>query len=163
MRIAILTFILASTTTACASHHEGHHAPAAPGAVDHHASASAHAAPASTTVAPPANAVQAEMRLLNDAWTKSLTASALGQLEHIPHWFHAVHEARAATEKALESGAYKPAKGDVAAFMAMDKAFHDQIEKVVEAAQKGDAAAVQTGLTGMMPSCVACHAAHRAP
>ena len=119
---------------------------------------------ASSTALPQGvNAVQNEMRLLNHAVHKSMTLAALGELSMIPALFHEVHQARGLTDKALADGSWKPAKGDLAAFKQMDAAFHGELEKLVKAAQAKDQAAVVEQLDRLLPSCVACHAAHREP
>lgn len=109
------------------------------------------------------NAVQNEMRLLNHAFHQSITAAALGDVSIVPGLFHEVHQARALTDKALADGAWRPAKGDLAGFTAMDQAFHGDLEKLVQAALHNDATAVVDQLDRMLPSCIACHTAHREP
>ena len=108
-------------------------------------------------------AVQNEMRLLNHAVHMSVTAAALGDVSIIPGLFHPVHLARELTDKAVESGAWKPAKGDMAAFKAMDEVFHGELEKLMQAAQANDRTAVIDQLDHLLPSCVACHDSFREP
>lgn len=107
------------------------------------------------------NAVQNEMRLLDHAVHQSITAAALGDVSIVPALFHQVHQAKALTERALVAGTWKPAKGDLAGFTALDQAFHVELEKVVEAASKNDRTAVVDALDRLLPSCIACHDAHR--
>lgn len=116
-----------------------------------------------TAVPEGVNAVQNEMRLLNHAFHKSMTAAALGDVSIIPGLFHEVHQARGLTDKALADGTWKPAKGDLAEFKAMDGAFHGELEKLVHAAQANDVTAVVDQLDRLLPSCVACHTAYREP
>jgi hypothetical protein len=120
-------------------------------------------AASATAVPEGVNAVQNEMRLLNHAFHKSLTAAALGDVSIIPGLFHEVHQARGLTEKALADGTWKPAKGDLTEFKAMDGAFHGELEKLVHAAQANDVTAVVDQLDRLLPSCVACHTAYREP
>ena len=133
-----------------------------------HAAADGAACPMMGAASPTAlpegvNAAQNEMRLLNHAFHMSVTAAALGDVSVIPGLFHPVHQARELTDKALAEGAWKPARGDLAAFKAMDEAFHGELEKLVRAAEANDVTAVAEQLDHLLPSCMACHAAHREP
>lgn len=157
--VAILSF--AALGLACATEK---HACDAPGRGHKGGAACPMEVGASPTAVPPgSNAVQNEMRLLNHAWHLSMSAAALGDVSIVPGLFHTVHQARALTDKAVEGGTWKPAKGDLAAFKALDQAFHGELEKVVQAAVANDRTAVVDGLNHLLPSCVACHDAHREP
>ncbi len=116
-----------------------------------------------TAVPSGATAVQNEMRLLNHAVHLSMTAAALGDVSIVPGLFHQVHQARALTDQAVAAGTWKPAKGDVASFQQKDAAFHTELEGVVKAAAANDRTGVVDGLNRLLPSCVACHDAHREP
>lgn len=116
-----------------------------------------------TAVPSGANAVQNEMRLLNHAVHLSMTGAALGDVSIVPGLFHQVHQARALTDQALAAGTWKPAKGDLEAFKQKDAAFHAELERVVAAAAQNDRTSVVDGLNRLLPSCVACHDAHREP
>ncbi len=112
---------------------------------------------------PGVNAVQNEMRLLHEAMRDSVSAIALGKLSEIPERLHAVHRARALTEHALETGSYVlPKNADqLAAFKALDDAFHGELEKLVEAATANDPVATGTALGSVMSRCEGCHAMFR--
>jgi Cytochrome C' len=109
------------------------------------------------------SAVQNEMRLLNHAFHKSMTAAALGDVSVIPPLFHEVHKARGMTDQAIAAGTWKPAKGELADFKTMDAAFHGELEKLVHAAMKNDRGTVVDQLNRLLPSCVACHDTFREP
>jgi hypothetical protein len=107
-----------------------------------------------------ANAVQTEMRRLECALQHAIVAIGRDDLPSIATWIGVVHEARTETEKALDSGAYKPA-GDVQAFAALDQAFHGDLEKLVEASAAKDHAAVTAALGRALGQCQGCHAVFR--
>jgi cytochrome c556 len=114
---------------------------------------------------PPGNAVQNEMRVLHEAMRDTVSAIALGTLSTIPERLHAVHAARNATEKALESGTYKlPKNSDqLEAFKALDESFHVELEKLLAGATANDPVATSTALGSVMGRCEGCHALYRAP
>ncbi len=71
-------------------------------ACDHgHQATNAPTKPSSASAAPPANPVQAEMRLLNEAMRDAVTAIANNDLASIPKAIHGVHLAREVTANAL--------------------------------------------------------------
>jgi hypothetical protein len=107
------------------------------------------------------NAVQAEMRMLECAMQRAVAAIARDDLAAIPAAIHVVHGAKQRTHQALESGAYKPAGGDLAAFVAMDETFHRTLETLVEAANARDHAATATALGASLAQCQGCHATFR--
>lgn len=112
----------------------------------------------------PANAVQREMRLLEAAMRDSVTAIAAGDVRSLPARLHAVHLASGDTEAALKSGAYKlPREGaDVAAFVALDQAFHEQMIEMVKAAATNDVPTTAARFGDLMNRCQGCHAQFRA-
>src|SRR5262249_6516555 len=73
------------------------------------------------------NAVQQEMRVLHEAARDWITAIANTQPGAIPLSISRIHAARQNTDRAVESGAYKPPRGDVEAFKRQDAAFHDSL------------------------------------
>jgi hypothetical protein len=107
-----------------------------------------------------ANAVQTEMRRLECALQHAIAAIGRDDLPSIARWIGVVHEARTETEKALESGAYKPA-GDLQAFAALDHAFHADLEALVEASAAKDHAATAAALERALGQCQGCHAVFR--
>lgn len=128
------------------------------------AAAVAIAAPESPTDKP-ANAVQKEMRLLEAAMQESVAAIAKGDVRALPKRLHAVHMAGGDTSKALKDGTYKLPQHphDVDAFLALDKAFHTEMIKMVKAARKNDVATTSAQLGKLMTRCHGCHATYRFP
>lgn len=126
---------------------------------DHdHQSGHEHAEP------PPAeNAVQNEMRLLHAAMLESVTAIANDDLGAIPPALHRVHEARAATEAALESGRYRPPRDadHVEDFVRLDEAFHAELERLVLAARANDSERTAQQLGAVLSRCSGCHSRFR--
>lgn len=122
--------------------------------------------PASTLkeeVAPTPNPVQNEMRLLNAAMQRSLTLLANGDLKDIPPAIFSVHGARDLTEKAIHAGSYKPPANsdDIAGFVATDRAFHDQLVQLVQAAKRGDRKAATAAYAEVVIGCTHCHQRYR--
>jgi len=104
------------------------------------------------------NAVQAEMVLLHEAILVTLVGIETGNVEAVPAAFHKVHAAKAVTEQALDSGAWKPKAGTtVAAFKKQDQTFHQELEKLVKAAAKKDVPATAKQLGAVITGCPACH------
>jgi ubiquinone/menaquinone biosynthesis C-methylase UbiE/cytochrome c556 len=122
--------------------------------------------PASTgdaAAASPPNAVQHEMRLLLAALQGAVAAIADDDLARVPSLIHGIHEARDATEAAIENGRYKPPKNPdrIDAFKAMDDSFHEQLVTLVKAAQANDLAATTTQFGAVLQQCQGCHALFR--
>lgn len=120
-------------------------------------------APASDGRPPPANAVQAEMRLLEEAMITAVRAFGEGDLSPIPPALHRVHEAKDATAAAIESGTYRPPKNPEAldAFVAMDEAFHDRLVELVRASREGDVERAGAAMGAILQGCDACHDVYR--
>lgn len=113
---------------------------------------------------PPPNAVQREMALLHALMVTALTAVENDALEPIPEALEKVHAAREETEKALESGAWKPAKpgATVKDFVRQDQAFHKELERLEAAAKKKDVVATTKQLGAVLTGCTACHVKFKA-
>jgi len=111
----------------------------------------------------PQNAVQNEMLLLEDAMRDSVTAIARDNLASIPQSLHRVHEAREATEHALETGTYVLHRNASRRedFEKMDRAFHAELEKLEETANTNDSAKTATQLGAVLTQCNGCHADFR--
>ena len=109
------------------------------------------------------NPVQNEMRLLREAMQGSVTAIANDDLGAIPAALHRVHRARAMTEAALESGSYRPPQNadQVQTFIAMDEAFHAELERLVAAASANDSPATARQLGVVLSQCSGCHSRFR--
>lgn len=108
-----------------------------------------------------ANAVQTEMRMLECALQLVVTAIGRNDLAAVPPAIATLHAAKEATEQALHAGAYKPLNGDVAAFAALDEAFHDSLVTLVQAAAANDHAATAAAMATVLGGCQGCHATFR--
>ncbi len=119
--------------------------------------------PVASTAAPAANPVQAEMRALHEATRDWVTAIANNDLASIPRGISRVHAARMVTEKAVESGAYKPPKAgaDIEAFKKQDEAFHDELVKLLKASKANDLPAATKQLGVVLEGCTSCHTKYR--
>lgn len=108
---------------------------------------------------PGVNAVVNEMRLLDAAMRDTLTLLANGHLEPIPARIFAVHGARDLTEHAIAAGAYLPPRTDapIEAFVATDRAFHDDLVRLVRAARANDLEAATRAYADVVVGCTACH------
>lgn len=114
---------------------------------------------------PPPNPVQQEMRLLEEAMRDAVTAIAKGDVRGLPKQLHAVHTAADKTKQAAGSGAYAPPKNpeQLAAFRALDEAFHQEMILMVKAARRNDVSATSELFGKLMVRCHACHAQFRGP
>jgi len=108
-----------------------------------------------------ANPAQTEMRRLECALERVVVAIGRDDLAAVPEAMHAVHLAREQTEQAVESGAWKPARGDLEAFAALDESFHHELEGLVDAARANDMTATAAATGRVLGQCQGCHAAHR--
>jgi cytochrome c556 len=109
------------------------------------------------------NAVQTEMRRLECALEQVVVAIGRDDLAAVPAAIEVVHAARQDTERALESGAWKPPKGDLSVFVSLDETFHRELEAMVEAASAGDHAARGAALGRALGQCQGCHSTFRVP
>lgn len=132
------------------------------------ATAHEHAPPAETATPaadalPPGNVVQTEMRMLTSILEHTVHGIGVGDVRPIEHELHRLHEAKAATEAALKSGAYKLPKNPegLEGFEAMDEAFHEQLGALVTASRANDVPAAAEALGAIVRGCPACHAAFR--
>lgn len=139
----------------------------APPCADHARAATSPAAtpPPGPALAPPTNPAQAEMRLLSDAMVIAVQGVGSRDVRAISPALHRVDAAKAATEAALESGAWRPAvHGDQReTFASMDQAFHEHLEHLLAASETGDVAATATALAAALQACEGCHTQFRAP
>jgi hypothetical protein len=108
------------------------------------------------------NPVQTEMRQLECALQRAVVAIGRDELASIAHDLHVVHAAREETERALAGGAWQPARGHVEGFVALDEAFHRELESLVRAARAGDHGGSASALGRALAACQGCHAAYRA-
>lgn len=108
---------------------------------------------------PGVNAVQNEMRLLDAAMRDTMTMLANGQLQPIPERIFAVHGARDLTEHAIAAGAYRPPRSDepIEAFVATDRAFHDDLVRLVQASRANDLVGATKAYADVVIGCTSCH------
>ncbi len=120
--------------------------------------------PAPSPQGPPPNAVQSEMRLLQTAVITAVTGIGAMDVRPVAPALHRVHQAKEATEHALESGAYvlpnRP--GALARFKELDESFHGHLEALVEASVKNDVPATAEALGRALKACTGCHTEFRA-
>ena len=89
-----------------------------------------------TAPAPAESSLKIEMRFLDKAFKNLIDSLIFGNLKAVEEPFHAVHEAKVNTEKALKRGEIKlPKNPDKAReFVRMDGEFHRHLEDLLEAA-----------------------------
>lgn len=109
------------------------------------------------------NAVQHEMRLLDEAMRTTLTLIANDQLEGIPDQIQTVHPAREITMEALEKGEYElPKNADrMEEFEALDEAFHDDLKALLEASREDDLEGATDAYGDIVQGCTNCHTEYR--
>ena len=133
-------------------------------ACDRHGAEPAHDHGAASCVAlAGGNPVQTEMQRLECALTRAVVALGRDDLGAVRGEIHAVHQARIATERAIADGAWRPARGELDAFVALDDVFHRELEALVAASSADDHAATAAALGRALGQCQGCHAAFRDP
>lgn len=120
------------------------------------------AAPAPAPAKPP-NAVQLEMQGLHELMVVSLVAIENDKLEVIPPQIHKVHGLKGETEKAIHSGAWKPARGAVADFVKEDEAFHGLLVQLLRSSKANDVVGTTKAMSAVIEGCTACHVKYRFP
>ena len=105
------------------------------------------------------NPIKAEMRLLNDAFHNLINSIILNNPQGVEEPFHEVHRAKANKEKALERGDVRLPKNNdkIKQFIKMDKEFHENMEILIEASQKGDTKKMQEITHKLLNGCIGCH------
>ena len=105
------------------------------------------------------NPIKAEMRLLNNAFNNLINSLILNNPKAVEEPFHAVHRAKANTEKALERGDVRLPKNNdkIKQFIKMDKEFHENMEILIEASHKGDTKKIQEITHKLLNGCIGCH------
>lgn len=121
------------------------------------------AAPADAA-APAGNVVQTEMRMLTQIVEATVRGIGANDVRGIDEQLHQLHAAKEATAAAVRSGAYKLPKNSegVAAFEAMDEAFHEHLGALVKASRANEVPAAADALAQIVRGCPGCHAAFRA-
>ncbi|MFZ7094729.1 hypothetical protein ACOPJQ_11925 [Luteimonas dalianensis] len=111
------------------------------------------------------NVVQIEMELLTTVLENAVRGVGDGVVSHIADELHQLDEAKHATEAAIEDGSYVlPRNSDqLSAFLAMDGAFHDQLEAMINASRADDVPAMALAIGDTLNSCYSCHALFRDP
>lgn len=113
--------------------------------------------------APGESPLKIEMRMLDKAFKNLIDSLIFGNLKAVEEPFHAVHEAKTDTEKALKKGGIKLPKNpdQVRDFIRMDGEFHRHLEDLLKASGKGDSKGVQRMTVKLLNGCVQCHAKFR--
>jgi len=127
------------------------------GSADEHAPAEVHDAAA------PGNPVQNEMRLLTSLLEASIRGIGARDVRPIEHELHRLHAAKEATEAALHDGSYRLPKSpdQLAAFAALDEAFHKDLEGLAEASHANDVPRAAEAVGAILRGCQGCHATFR--
>ena len=108
---------------------------------------------------PGVNAVQVEMRLLDEAFKNAVDGLLLSAPEIIEGPFHEVHKAKMNTEKAIKKGTIKlPKNSDkLKEFVELDEVFHEKLVGLLKASRKKDMQGIQDSLHQILDGCVQCH------
>ncbi len=103
------------------------------------------------------------MRLLTAALGSAVSGIGVGDVREVEHQLHRLHAAKAATDAALESGAYHlPKNADqVARFRELDAAFHEGLERLVDATHRNDLPATADAVGVVLHGCPGCHTEFR--
>jgi len=111
------------------------------------------------------NVVQMEMQLLTTVLENAMRAVGDGDVSHVAKELHQLHQAKEATEAAVKDGSYTLPKGSdqVPTFLAMDDAFHKQLEAMVRASRANDVPAMAQAIGNTLNACHGCHALFRDP
>lgn len=134
---------------------------------EHHHETPVATAPAPVPAPVPApaneNVVQREMRLMTAILEQTVRGIGMGDVRGIDERLHELHAAKEATSAAVASGAYKLPKSpdNVAAFSAMDEAFHEHLGALVVASRANDVPAAAEALGAIMRGCHGCHTTFR--
>jgi len=129
-------------------------------------SAAVHAAaPGSGSISTlaPGNVVQTEMRLMTSILEATVRAIGARDVRGLDHELHRLHAAKEATTAAVRDGSYKLPKNpdQVAAFEAMDEAFHKDLAALVYASRDNDVPRAAEALGAIMRGCEGCHTTFR--
>jgi cytochrome c556 len=92
-----------------------------------------------------------------------LSGIARGDVRAAPAVFEDVDRAKQATEAAVESGRYIPARNgnQLARFRELDEAFHGDLEKMLEVAARNDIPGTAEAFGSTVRRCQSCHAEFR--
>ncbi|MBE7452671.1 MAG: cytochrome c [Kofleriaceae bacterium] len=102
------------------------------------------------------------MRQLECAFQQAVSAVARDDLPSIARSLGVVHAAKDATAAAIAAGTWRPARGEVAAFVALDEAFHRELEALYYASEARDHGKTGEAMGRALGLCQACHATYRA-
>lgn len=117
------------------------------------------------TLAVERNVVQTEMQLLTTVLENAVRGVGDGDVSHIADALHELDEAKHATEAALEDGSYVLSRNNdqLSTFLAMDGAFHGQLEGMIDASRANDVPAMAIAIGDTLNACYSCHALFRDP
>lgn len=103
--------------------------------------------------------VKEEMTALRTAFVALVDALLLNKFDAVEPAFHEVHNAREATEKAIEEGKVELPKNQkrFKEFVKMDEEFHKEVEILLEAVNKSDANKIKQQTHRLLNACIACH------
>jgi cytochrome c556 len=100
-----------------------------------------------------------EMLRLDEAVMQIASAVAVGDGDRVVVALEPVHGTMEKTHEGVRGGTVKLSRNAdrMEEFMAMDKAFHEEIEKLEKAARKNDVDTMLTQTKKMLDGCVGCH------
>lgn len=167
-RTASLLVAFALTSTLGCKQRDEARAPApgsatAQGSSAPHGATEAHRPSEAVDALAPGNPVQNEMRLLTSILQATVGGIGARDVRPIEHELHRLHAAKEATEAALHDGSYRLPKNpdQLAAFAALDEAFHKDLEALVEASHANDVPRAVDALGAILHGCEGCHATFR--
>lgn len=149
-------------TAGCAAGAQQHGSGSGPEAHAGHQGHAGHAEPPNDEGA---NPVQREMRLLTEALSTAPASFGAGDLRPLEHRLHAVHAAKEKTAAAIANGSYRPPKnpGELARFEALDREFHEVLERLAEHSAKSEIAPAARAYGQVLAACNGCHSEFTAP
>jgi cytochrome c556 len=103
------------------------------------------------------------MRMLTEIVQATVRGIGNNDVSGIDELLHQLHAAKEATGAAVKGGTYKLPKNpdQLAAFGAMDAAFHEQLGALVTASSKNDVPGAAEALSQIVKGCPGCHATFR--
>ncbi|MBZ0157767.1 MAG: hypothetical protein K8I29_16345 [Alphaproteobacteria bacterium] len=109
------------------------------------------------------NPLMEEMLLLDTAFREVVSAVALGDGERVHKALHSMHGTMEKTHKGVHAGSVVIPKNAhrINEFVAMDKEFHQTLEKLAEGAHRNDRKEMLSLTKRLLDGCVQCHQTFR--
>lgn len=140
---ALISFAAAFTAVAAEEHKHG-------GMHDHGAAAAKQDG---------GNPLIEEMQILDSAYREVVSAVSVGDGKRVYEALHSMHGTMEKTHEGVHHGTVKLKKNaaKLETFVKMDKEFHNELEKLADAAQKNDQQKMLVITKGLLDGCVKCH------